>query len=79
MAKRVGFVSGGHQMKFADPKLWKDFINSLNNPSQEVATKRDKFFEECAKLIITKEDDEVIHVKSSDLDTEDVLAALRGG
>ena len=79
MAKIVGFISGGHQMKFADSKLWKDFIDSLNNPSQEVATKRDKFFEECAKLIITKEDDEVTHVESSELSTEDILSALQGG
>ena len=80
MNRRVGFVCGGsHKMKITDSKVWKDFIDSLNNPSQEVTTKRDKFFEECAKLIITKENDEVIHVESSDLNTEDILAALHGG
>ena len=78
MDRKIGFVGcGAPQMKITDSKLWKDFMDSLNNPSQEVVNKRDKFFEECAKLIITKEDDEVIHVESTDLNTEDILKALQ--
>lgn len=75
--KTVGIVMGGGNMKITDSKVWNDFVNQLNNPSQEIIDNRRKFFEECDKLFITKEDD-LIHVESEKLDTEEILKALRG-
>lgn len=56
-------------------EAWKDFIDSLNNPPQETVDNRKKFFEECDKLSITREDD-VIHVESKKLNTEEILKIL---
>lgn len=77
MERKVGFVCGSHIMKIADSKLWKDFIDNLNNPSQEVVDKRKKFFEECDKLIITNENDGTVHVESDTINTEEILKALQ--
>lgn len=71
----VGIVMGGGNMKITDSKVWNDFINQLNNPSQETINNRRRFFEECDKLIITKEDD-LIHVESEKLNTEEILKIL---
>lgn len=75
--KHIGFVTGGnHQMKITDSKAWKDFIDSLNNPAQEVIDNRKIFFEECDKLIITNEND-TVHVESVMLNTDEILTALQ--
>lgn len=77
MKTRCVIIGNANHIKFTDTKAWKDFINELNNPSQETVDNRRRFFEECDKLLITREDD-VIHVESEKLDTEEILKALRG-
>jgi hypothetical protein len=77
MNKRYVIIGNANHIKITDTKMWKDFIDSLNNPSQETVDNRKRFFEECDKLFITREDD-VIHVESEKLDTEEILKALRG-
>ena len=56
-------------------EAWKDFIDSLNNPSQETINNRRKFFEECDKLVIIYEDG-LIHVEYEKLDEEAILKIL---
>lgn len=54
---------------------WEDFCNMLNNPTQENIEARNKFFEECNKLIITRMDDGVL-VEHDNLDEEIIIARL---
>jgi hypothetical protein len=75
MKKSCVVIGNANHIKFTDTKAWKDFIDSLNNPPQETVDNRKKFFEECDKLFITREDD-FIHVESDKLDTEEILRAL---
>lgn len=75
--KRVVFITCGNNIKITDSKVWKDFIDGLNNPSQETIDNRRKFFEECDKLIITHKDDSS-SVESEKLNEEEILKALRG-
>lgn len=75
MNKRYVIIGNANHMKITDTKVWKDFIDSLNNPTQETVDNRKKFFEECDKLFITHEDD-VIHVESEKLNTEEILKIL---
>ena len=56
-------------------EAWKDFIDSLNNPSQETIDNRRKFFEECDKFVIIYEDG-LIHVEYEKLDEEAILKIL---
>lgn len=77
MNKRYVIIGNANHMKITDTKEWNDFIDSLNNPTQETVDNRKKFFEECDKLLITREDD-VIHVESEKLDADEILKALRG-
>lgn len=77
MNKRYVIIGNANHIKITDTKVWQEFINELNNPSQETVDNRKRFFEECDKLFITREDD-VIHVESEKLDTEEILKALRG-
>lgn len=75
--KHTAFVIGdNHQMKVTDSNVWKDFIDSLNNPTKETVDNRKKLFEECDELIITKEND-IVHVESTWLNTDEILAALQ--
>ena len=62
-------------MKITDSEAWNDFVNRLNNPSQETVDNRRRFFEECNKLFITSEDDSFI-VESDKLNTEEILKIL---
>ena len=71
-------VTGGSNMKITDSRLWKQFIDGLNNPSQEVASRRSRFFEECDKLIITRDCDTVIRVEAQKLNEDELLRVLRG-
>lgn len=75
MNKRCVIIGNVNHMKITDTKAWKDFIDSLNNPPQETVDNRKKFFEECDKLLITYEDD-LIHVESDKLNTEEILKLL---
>lgn len=74
--KPVSVVIGGGNTRITDSKVWKDFVNRLNNPSQEIVDNRRRFFEECDKLFITSEDDSVL-IESDKLNTEEILKILR--
>lgn len=62
-------------MKITDIETWKKFIDGLNNPTQETVNNRNRFFEECDKLIITHKDDS-ISVESDMLNEDEILASL---
>lgn len=65
-------------IKISDPEIWKDFERRLNNPTPEIKSARNKFFEECEKLFIT-EDKDTIFVETEKLSTEEILKVLQGG
>ena len=54
---------------------WEGFVNVLNNPTQENLEARRRFFEECDKLIISRNSEGVV-VECSSLSTEEIFAAL---
>lgn len=54
---------------------WENFCNKLNHPTKETMDARDKFFEECDKLVVTQTDDGVL-VEYDDLNEEAIIACL---
>lgn len=54
---------------------WKDFVNRLNNPTQENLEARRRFFEECDKLIISSNSEGVV-VECPGLNIEEIFSAL---
>lgn len=54
---------------------WEDFVNGLNNPTQEVVEARRRFFEECDKLI-TSRSGECVVVECPGLNIEEIFSAL---
>ena len=54
---------------------WENFCSRLNHPSKETMDLRDKFLEECDKLVVTQIDDGVL-IEYDDLNEEEIIACL---
>lgn len=63
-------------MIFKNYDDWKDFCYRLNHPAPEIITARQRFFEECDKLIITQTDNGFL-VQDDDLDEAEIIACLK--